>query len=68
MPLHKCLSSNSVNRHVFSTDNCQEVCFLHPVPRSTNPPGTTTLTKTVTTKGKMSTEQDIAAVSGKIAD
>lgn len=39
-----------------------------PVPRSTNPPGTTTLTKTVTTKGKMSTEQDIAAVSGKIAD
>ena len=34
MPLHKCLSSNCVNRHVFSTDNCQEVCFLHPVPRS----------------------------------
>ena len=52
----------------FLTDNCQGVCFLHPVPRSTNPPGTTTVTKIVTTKGKTSTERDIAAVSGKIAD
>ncbi|RMX50678.1 hypothetical protein pdam_00024039, partial [Pocillopora damicornis] len=46
------------------SDNCQGVCFLHPVPRSTNPPGTTTVTKIVTTKGKTSTERDIAAVSG----
>ena len=69
MPRHKCLPSNSVNCHVFFlTDNCQGVCFLHPVPRSTNPPGTTTVTKIVTTKGKTSTERDIAAVSGKIAD
>ena len=52
----------------FLTDNCQGICFLHPVPRSTNPPGTTTVTKIVTTKGKTSTERDIAAVSGKIAD
>ena len=52
MPLHKCLPSYSLNRHVFSTDNGQGVYFLHPVPRSTNPPGTTTFAKLLQQKGR----------------
>ena len=54
------MSSDSVNYHVSSTDNCQRDCFVHPDPQSTSPPGTKAFTKKVRT----STEQDITDVSG----